>query len=113
MSSLPPGLPEPFPSPKQSPPPRGRDRALSSSSKDGKKNASPPPPDIGSNSLSSVNVMGESLSQAAPAFEFAAHEAVRSSALPFHYTLPAAPPLVRNHLVGWFVMLAIVGVALA
>lgn len=112
MSSVPPGLPEPIPSPKQSLPPRGRDRALSSFPKDTKKNA-PPPPDPGSPILGNVNTKAEAVSQTAPAFEFAANEPARAPALPFHYALPAAPPLVRNHLTAWFVMLAIVGAALA
>src|SRR5437868_5346179 len=100
MSSLPPGRPEPMPSPSQPIPSRGRDRALSATPADGKKNALPPLPD---------------LPPALPAaYEFGVAEqssTANAPAFSLRYALPPAPRLVRNHLTTWFVVLAIVGAA--
>lgn len=116
MSLPPPGLPEPIPSPKRLPP-RGRDRALSSSPKGNAKNAPPPPTENAPAPTVNPVAAREVVSQGAPAYEFgspeAAHAPALASALPFRYALPSPPPLIRNHKIAWLVMLAIVGIALA
>ncbi len=101
MSSAPPDLPEPI-TPRQKPlPPRGRDRALSSIPGSVKKVAPPlPPPDPPA-----------ALATAPTPYEYAPDAA--TAALPRAFHLPAAPPLVRNHMYAWFVVLAIVSIALA
>lgn len=102
MSSPPSELPEPIPAPKAQPP-RGRDRALSASPLVGKKNSAPPPPQ-------------SPPPNATPAYEFAPNEAARAAAAPSIArlaVLPTAPPLVRNHMLAWLIILAIVGIALA
>ncbi len=101
MSSAPPDLPEPIP-PRQKPqPPRGRDRALSSvpGQAENKKPPLPPPP----------SAPPPAAETAAQAYEYEPTAASEHHA--FH--LPTAPPLVRNHMLAWFVVLAIAGIALA
>lgn len=95
MSSFPPGLPERTPSPSRQLPSRGRDRALSSSPSDGNKKTAPPP---------------------APAHEFAPTEGAQAGSMPgvsLRAVLPSAPPLVRNHMTAWLIMMALAGIALA
>ncbi len=103
MSSIPPGLPEPLPSPKPLPP-RGRDRALSTSPADLKKKPLPPAPE-----------MSAPVASGASAYEFAPPEIPHGGASVLHlpYALPAPPPLIRNHMFTWLIVLTIVGIALA
>lgn len=99
MSSAPPDLPEPI-TPRKPQPPRGRDRALSAPGK--AKGQMPLPTPLPS-----------SAPAAAPptSYEYQAPAAPTASAHAFH--IPPAPPLVRNHIWAWFIVLAIVGMALA
>lgn len=94
MSAPPPGLPEPIPSPNKPRPPRGRDRALSSAPLTSKRADAPPPP---------------------PPYEFSAPQTAPPAAhtLTLPHVLSAPPSLARNHLRAWFIMLALVGIALA
>lgn len=102
MSSLPPGLPEPIPSQPKPLPLRGRDRALSGAPGDSKKNIPSPLPDLPSGIPT--------------AYEFGVADAAPATNAPGYsvrYALPPAPPLVRNHMTTWLLVLMVVGVALA
>lgn len=108
MSAIPPGLPEPIPSQDKPPVPRGRDRALSSTPPESKKQPPAPPP------------LPPAPAEAAPApvnaYEYGASNALHAQTAPafaLSSSLSSAPSLVRNHLLAWFIVLAIVGVALA
>lgn len=113
MSSVPPGLPEPIPAPNKPQPPRGRDRALSSSPKDGKKAALPPLPEAAASPPPPAPPQGN----VPPAYEYGVSDkgngAVALAGLPSRYALPTAPAVLRNHVTAWLIMLAIVGIALA
>lgn len=100
MSSVPPDLPEPI-TPRKPQPPRGRDRALSAPSQ-AKGQSLPPLPPPHSQSASAE--------QPVLPYEYEA-ATVPAAAHAFH--MPPAPPLVRNHLWAWLIVLAIVGMALA
>ncbi|MBI4674697.1 MAG: hypothetical protein HY741_23885 [Chloroflexi bacterium] len=103
MSSAPSDLPEPI-TPRQKPlPPRGRDRALSSAS--GKPPPRHPPP-VPLPDPKPVREPAQAPYEYAPSATIAA-------ATPHAFHFPAAPSVVRNHFFAWFVVLAIVGVALA
>lgn len=103
MSFLPPGLPEPIPSQPKPLPTRGRDRALSSTPAEGKKNVPPPGPDTLPGSKPAAYEFG--VSETAPA--------ATAPAFSLKHSLLSAPPLVRNHRTTWLIMLAVIGIALA
>ena len=95
MSVVPPDLPEEITPRKKPLPPRGRDRALSSApgTDNTKKPPLPPPPPP---------------QASAQPYEFAAPAPAHHA-----FTFPAAPPLVSKHMYAWFIVLTIVGIALA
>ncbi len=101
MSSPPSELPEPLPSRKPSPP-RGRDRALSAPPTQAKQKKTPPPPvpraEIGGNGAKPPYEFGATTTAALPA------AAAPSSAVPAR---------ARDHRLAWFVVLAVIGTALA
>lgn len=111
MSSLPPGLPERTPSPNRPLPSRGRDRALSSSPSDGTIKTTPAPAPA-YKFAPAEQPPAENLHAEHPHAEHT-HGTLIPPALTLPRVLPSAPPLVRNHMTGWLIMLGIVGIALA
>jgi|GEM_PF-746770 tetratricopeptide (TPR) repeat protein len=112
MSSVPPDLPEPIP-PRQKPlPPRGRDRALSGAP--GKSNRPvpplPPPPAASAPDFAVNAPLASRGHDDLRPYEF---EAAAQPTPHYALHLPTAPPLVRNHMFAWFLVLTIVGIALA
>lgn len=101
---VPPGLPEPIPAPNKKQPPRGRDRALSSTALTDQK--APPPPAPSSNDKPSA-------SKPPSAYEYAANEPAPAPAPAPQMQAAIAKSPPRSHLWRWLVVLSLIGIAFA
>lgn len=113
MSSPPTGLPEPTSARDKSHPPRGRDRALSSAPGDGIRST---PPLLPAHSGTGGDPPRADGSKSGVPYEYGAPVSVNmghAPALHLPHVVVAPPPLVRNHLLLWFAVLAVVGAAFA